>query len=162
MGVVKMMNCDLYTQSSQPSWTKFDALFLHSLRVQMMGSLVTCKLAMDQGWAINIGGGFGHHTANAGGGLAVYDDVLLCLSILTTLLNASQILIINLDAYQSPCYKHVKKIDCPVTIIDLYSDPTDDEHDCTVINSYAVHHTTDIRVSLVISFIIDVIWSAVL
>ena len=36
---------------------------------------------MDQGWAINIGGGFGHHTANAGGGLAVYDDVLLCLSV---------------------------------------------------------------------------------
>jgi len=36
---------------------------------------------MDQGWAINIGGGFGHYTANAGGGLAVYDDVLLCLSV---------------------------------------------------------------------------------
>ena len=37
---------------------------------------------------------------------------------------------------QSPCYKHVRKIDCPVTVIDLYSDPIDDEHDCTVINSY--------------------------
>ena len=46
-----------------------------------MHSVQACKLAMDQGWAINIGGGFGHHTANTGGGLAVYDDVLLCLSV---------------------------------------------------------------------------------
>ena len=41
-----------------------------------------CKLALEEGWAINIGGGFGHHfTANAGGGLAVYDDVLVCLAV---------------------------------------------------------------------------------
>ena len=40
-----------------------------------------CKLALDKGWAINIGGGFGHYTTNISGGLAVYDDVLVCLAV---------------------------------------------------------------------------------
>ena len=40
-----------------------------------------CKLAFDQGWPINIGGGFRHYTTNVGGGLAVYDDVLVCLAV---------------------------------------------------------------------------------
>ena len=41
----------------------------------------TCKLAIDEDWAINIGGGFSHHTTNAGGGLSVYDDILVCLAV---------------------------------------------------------------------------------
>ena len=41
-----------------------------------------CNLAIDKGWAINIGGGFSHYTTNnVGGGLAVYDDVLVCLAV---------------------------------------------------------------------------------
>ena len=36
---------------------------------------------MDLGWAINIGGGFCHNTARFGKGLAVYDDVLVCLAV---------------------------------------------------------------------------------
>ena len=40
-----------------------------------------CKLALDEGWAINLGGGFSHCTANTGGGLAVYDDVSVCLAV---------------------------------------------------------------------------------
>ena len=36
---------------------------------------------MEEGWAINIGGGFGHYTTNVGGGLSVYDDVLVCLAV---------------------------------------------------------------------------------
>ena len=38
---------------------------------------------MEEGWAINIGGGFSHWTTNisSAGGLAVYDDVLVCLTV---------------------------------------------------------------------------------
>ena len=46
-----------------------------------MHYIQACKLALDKGWAINIGGGFGHYTTNIGGGLAVYDDVLVCLAV---------------------------------------------------------------------------------
>ena len=46
-------------------------------------STVGCKLALDEGWVISIGGGFGHYTlvTNIAGGLAVYDDVLVCLAV---------------------------------------------------------------------------------
>ena len=40
-----------------------------------------CRLALEKGWAINIGGGFSHHSSNTGGGLSVYDDVLMCLAV---------------------------------------------------------------------------------
>ena len=63
---------------------------------------------------------------------------------------------INYNSYvcllQSPCYKHVKKIDCPVTIIDLYSDPTDDEHDCTVINSYGESYFIQLHACVKVKF----------
>ena len=36
---------------------------------------------MDLGWAVNIGGGFGHSTTQFGKGLAAYDDVLVCLTV---------------------------------------------------------------------------------
>ena len=38
---------------------------------------------MEEGWAINIGGGFKHYTTNinSAGGLAVYDDILMCLAV---------------------------------------------------------------------------------
>ena len=46
-----------------------------------MHYIQACKLALDKGWAINIGGGFGNYTTNTHGGLAVYDDVLVCLAV---------------------------------------------------------------------------------
>ena len=38
---------------------------------------------MEEGWAINIGGGFAHYSTNisSAGGLAVYDDVVVCLAV---------------------------------------------------------------------------------
>ena len=44
-------------------------------------AIQACKLALDEGWAINLGGGFSHYTTNTGGGLAVYDDVSVCLAV---------------------------------------------------------------------------------
>ena len=38
-------------------------------------------MAIDLGWAVNIGGGFCHNTAQFGKGLAAYDDVLVCLTV---------------------------------------------------------------------------------
>ena len=36
-------------------------------------------MAMNMGWAINIGGGFCYNSAGFSKGLAVYDDLLHCL-----------------------------------------------------------------------------------
>ena len=49
--------------------------FIHTL-------LQACKLALDEGWAINIGGGFNHYSVNKRfAGLHIYDDVLMCLAV---------------------------------------------------------------------------------
>ena len=85
------------------TWKSFSSVVLRPLRYQMMGSVLVgicnficyhgglimlhytivqaCNLALQKGWAMNIGGGFSHYTTNEGGGLAVYDDVLVCLAV---------------------------------------------------------------------------------
>ena len=40
-----------------------------------------CKLAIDGGWAVNLGGGFGYNTPRISKGLAVYDDIPVCLAV---------------------------------------------------------------------------------
>jgi len=40
-----------------------------------------CKLALDGGWAVNLGGGFGYNTTRISKGLSVYDDVPVCLAV---------------------------------------------------------------------------------
>ena len=56
-----------------------------------------CKLAIDKGWAINLGGGFSHYTTNVGGGLAVYDDVLVCLAVSIAIIQIIITTIAHLD-----------------------------------------------------------------
>ena len=56
-------------------------LILHVWLFYIRYILQACKVALDEGWAINIGGGFSHYPTNTGGGLAVYDDVLVCLAV---------------------------------------------------------------------------------
>ena len=54
------------------------ALLQHGLRI----ILQACQLAIDKGWAINIGGGFSHESANEPiGGFHIYDDLLVCLAV---------------------------------------------------------------------------------
>ena len=40
-----------------------------------------CKLAVDEGWAVNLGGGFGYNTTHTSKGLGVYDDIPVCLAV---------------------------------------------------------------------------------
>lgn len=41
----------------------------------------TCQLAIDEGWAVNLGGGFGYSNTRISKGLAVYDDIPVCLAV---------------------------------------------------------------------------------
>lgn len=60
------------------------------------------KLALDRGWAINIGGGFHHCSAKKGGGFCAYADITLLIQFL--LKNRANrvynVMIIDLDAHQ--------------------------------------------------------------
>ena len=101
--LIELMKLNL---PNTPSWKSFSSVILCPLRYQIMGSVLVrisnyscslyglitivelyytivqaCYLAMEKGWAINIGGGFGQYATKISGGLAVYDDVLVCLAV---------------------------------------------------------------------------------
>lgn len=59
------------------------------------------KLAMERGWAINLGGGFHHCHAEKGGGFCAYADITLSLKFLFERVEGvAKAMIIDLDAHQ--------------------------------------------------------------
>lgn len=60
------------------------------------------KLALERGWAINIGGGFHHCRASFGEGFCAYADISLLIEFLYLHfpLIVKNVLILDLDAHQ--------------------------------------------------------------
>lgn len=59
------------------------------------------KLAIDRGWAINVGGGFHHCSANKGGGFCPYADITLLIKFLFhSGKGIKKAMIVDLDAHQ--------------------------------------------------------------
>ncbi|XP_069500081.1 histone deacetylase 11 isoform X2 [Ambystoma mexicanum] len=52
---------------------------LKPLRTQTGGTIMAGKLAMERGWAINVGGGFHHCSGDKGGGFCAYADITLAI-----------------------------------------------------------------------------------
>lgn len=63
---------------------------LYPFRKQVGGSVLSAKLALEKGWAINIGGGFHHCSAHEGGGFCAYADISLCIHFAFVRLNISR------------------------------------------------------------------------
>lgn len=81
-------------------------LLLCHFRFQVGGSILSGRLALQRGWAINIGGGFHHCSANKGGGFCPYADITLLIKFLMryehTLVRFA--MIVDLDAHQVVFY----------------------------------------------------------
>jgi histone deacetylase 11 len=81
---------------------------LASMRLQYCGTIQAAWLAMERGWAIHVGGGFHHASANRGHGFCVYNDLS---ATVWSLLEgwrgkqARRILIVDLDAHQGDGYE---------------------------------------------------------
>ena len=59
------------------------------------------KVAMERGWAVNIGGGFHHCSAERGGGFCAYADITLTIRYLFDRFpSVNTAMIIDLDAHQ--------------------------------------------------------------
>lgn len=71
-------------------------------RYQTGGSILAGKLAMERGWAINVGGGFHHCSHNKGGGFCPYADITLLIRFLFNHfpLQVKRVMIVDLDAHQ--------------------------------------------------------------
>lgn len=71
------------------------------VRFQTGGSILAGKLAIDRGWAINIGGGFHHCSANKGAGFCPYADITLLIKFLFhSGKGIRTAMIVDLDAHQ--------------------------------------------------------------
>ncbi|KAL4194820.1 hypothetical protein AMTRI_Chr05g61430 [Amborella trichopoda] len=94
---------------------------LKPFRSQVGGTILAGKLALERGWAINVGGGFHHCSSDKGGGFCAYADITLCVEFAFTRLGVSRVMIIDLDAHQGNGHEWDFANDGRVYIFDMYN-----------------------------------------
>jgi histone deacetylase 11 len=82
-----------------PAWL-IDWRILSPMRCAVGGTIRRCRLALEHGVAINLGGGYHHAAAGWGGGFCIYADIPLAAKILHDEGNAGKVLVVDLDAHQ--------------------------------------------------------------
>jgi histone deacetylase 11 len=82
-----------------PGWV-LNWRILRPMRYVTGGTVLACRLALERGVAINLGGGFHHATAGWGGGFCVYADVPLAAKSLHDEGKVGRVLVVDLDAHQ--------------------------------------------------------------
>ncbi|KAJ7994401.1 hypothetical protein DPEC_G00248900 [Dallia pectoralis] len=95
---------------------------LRPLRTQTGGTIMAGKLAIDRGWAINVGGGFHHCSRDKGGAFCAYADITLAIKFLFERVDRiSRVTIIDLDAHQGNGHGRDFLDDKRVYIMDVYN-----------------------------------------
>ncbi|XP_047203900.1 histone deacetylase 11 isoform X2 [Girardinichthys multiradiatus] len=95
---------------------------LRPLRTQTGGTIMAGKLAVERGWAINVGGGFHHCSSDKGGGFCAYADITLAIRFLFERVEGiSRATIIDLDAHQGNGHERDFLDDTRVFIMDMYN-----------------------------------------
>ncbi|KAK0050227.1 histone deacetylase 11 isoform X3 [Biomphalaria pfeifferi] len=94
---------------------------LRPFRFQTSGTIMGGKLAIERGWAINIGGGYHHCSANRGGGFCAYADITLSIQYAFQNFNISKAMIIDLDAHQGNGHERDFMDNNKVYILDIFN-----------------------------------------
>jgi histone deacetylase 11 len=82
-----------------PGWL-LDWRILRPMRYATGGTILACRLALEHGLAINLGGGYHHAGSDRGGGFCVYADAPLAALILHEEGRVGRVLVVDLDAHQ--------------------------------------------------------------
>lgn len=84
-------------------------------RFQTGGSILAGKLALERGWAINLGGGFHHCSRDKGGGFCPYADITLLVQFLFQYEHqrVKSAMIVDLDAHQVSLFSSSSYFLCP-------------------------------------------------
>jgi histone deacetylase 11 len=93
---------------------------LRPMRYATGGTILACRLALEQGLAINLGGGFHHAARTWGGGFCVYADAPVAAKVLHDECKISRVLVIDFDAHQGNGTAAVFHEWPWATILDLY------------------------------------------
>ncbi len=95
---------------------------LHPMRYATGGTVLAAQAAMERGWAINLGGGFHHASADAGGGFCAYADIALAIRNLRQVLGRpARAMIVDLDAHQGNGHETDFLADKQTFIVDAYN-----------------------------------------
>ncbi|XP_068623099.1 histone deacetylase 11 [Battus philenor] len=95
--------------------------YLKPMRLQTGGSVLAGKLALERGWAINVGGGFHHCSSDKGGGFCPYADITLLVRFLVENQMIQNAMIVDLDAHQGNGYQRDFLGVPEVYIMDMYN-----------------------------------------
>ncbi|XP_074008363.1 histone deacetylase 11 isoform X1 [Numenius arquata] len=113
---------DLLVVHTRRYLNKLKRKVLKPLRTQTGGTIMAGKLAVDRGWAINVGGGFHHCSSDKGGGFCAYADITLAIKFLfERVQGVSKATIIDLDAHQGNGHERDFMDDHRVYIMDVYN-----------------------------------------
>lgn len=82
-----------------PAWV-LDWRILRPMRCATGGTLLACRLALERGLAISLGGGYHHAGPAKGEGFCVYADVPLALRVLRDEKRITSALVVDTDAHQ--------------------------------------------------------------
>ncbi|GAB6030865.1 Histone deacetylase 11 [Chamberlinius hualienensis] len=120
---------------------------LRPFRFQTGGTVLAAKLALERGWAINIGGGFHHCSAERGGGFCAYADITLSIRFaFDKLQGVARVLIVDLDAHQGNGHERDFMNDERVYIMDVYNRgiyPRDEYAKRAIKRKIELHHFTE-------------------
>jgi histone deacetylase 11 len=107
--------------SSVPN-TILQQRLLVPVRYAVGGTVQGCDLAIAQGWAINLSGGYHHAKSDGGGGFCFFSDIAVAARKLLTERKNMVILVVDLDAHQGNGYASIFKDDERVRILDVYNE----------------------------------------
>lgn len=85
------------------------------------GTMHATKIALDKGWAINIGGGFHHAHKEDASGFCLFSDIALSVLMARETESVNKIMIIDLDAHQGNGHGRDFGADENVYIFDMYN-----------------------------------------
>lgn len=97
--------------------------YLRPMRFQTKGTVTAGLLALERGWAINIGGGFHHCSRDRGGGFCPYADISLLVRHLFEFKSdrVKKVMIVDLDAHQGNGHERDFTNEDRVFIMDVYN-----------------------------------------
>jgi histone deacetylase 11 len=97
---------------------------LEPMRLATAGTVSATRLALQHGWAMNLGGGFHHAFRDHGEGFCVFGDVavaIACARASGVLRPADSVAVIDLDAHRGNGFEAIVKDDPNVDVLDIYN-----------------------------------------
>jgi len=94
---------------------------LEPIRYATGGTIQGLALALEQGWAINLSGGYHHAKAESGGGFCFFADVPIAVRNMWETHPDRKVLIVDLDAHQGNGNASIFQDDPRITIFDVFN-----------------------------------------